>query len=272
MVKKVISEQCIAAGTAFQLLTRIPIPIALPFTPQVLARSVVYYPPVGLVIGGIVTALACMLDGIVPSMPAAVIVLIVMTAMSGGLHVDGFMDTADGVLSNRPRERMLEIMKDSRVGAMGVLAAVLLFLFKFSALSTLLGGNPDWYEVAPLLAVSFGWSRMWMVAAMVLWPFARPNEGMASLFKEVRTRHVITAFIVQLVLVCGVAVVFEATLDWKLVLGLVIQAVLTAVVGSVVCGWLSRKLGGLTGDTYGALSEVIESGLIFAVMMMTVRG
>ncbi|REE94516.1 cobalamin-5'-phosphate synthase [Paenibacillus taihuensis] len=270
MVKQVIREQLIAAGTAFQLLTRIPIPAQLPFTPQVLARSVVYYPLAGLVIGSIVTALAWALDGIVPSMPAAVIVLIALTALSGGLHVDGFMDTADGVLSNRPRERMLEIMKDSRVGAMSVLAAVLLFLFKFSALGTLLDDGLDWSEVAPLLALSFGWSRMWIVAAMVLWPFARPNEGMASLFREVRAPHAVTALAVQLVLVCGVAVIFGDAADGKFLCALAAQAVITAILGSVVCGWLSRKLGGLTGDTYGAVSELIEACLIFAVMMMVV--
>ncbi|SEN36074.1 adenosylcobinamide-GDP ribazoletransferase [Paenibacillus sp. OV219] len=267
MVTKFMKDQLHAAGTAFQLLTRIPIPAALPFTPQVLATSVAYYPLAGLVIGSIVAALTWVLDGLVPSMPAAVIVLIAMTALSGGLHVDGFMDTADGVLSNRPRERMLEIMKDSRVGAMGVLAAVLLFLFKFSALYTLLAERPDWKAVAPLLALAFGWSRLWIVAAMVLWPFARPNEGMASLFKEVRLRHAAAALAVQLVIVCGVVVIFESAVDgiW---LTLLVEALVMAALGSIVCIWLSRKLGGLTGDTYGAVSEIIEAALIFVVMMM----
>ncbi|AZN40943.1 adenosylcobinamide-GDP ribazoletransferase [Paenibacillus albus] len=270
MAAKFMKDQLQAAGTAFQLLTRIPIPVALPFTPQILARSVAYYPLAGLVIGSIVTVIAWLLHGLVPSMPVAVIVLIVMTALSGGLHVDGFMDTADGVLSNRPRERMLEIMKDSRVGAMGVLAAVLLFLFKFSALCTLLAEQPDWETVAPLLALAFGWSRLWIVAAMVLWPFARPNEGMASLFKEVRLRHAAAALAVQLLLVCGAVVIF-GSVGAGIWLMLLVQAGVMAVLGSIVCSWLYRKLGGLTGDTYGAVSEIIEAGLIFAVMMMVAR-
>ena len=73
-----------------------------------------------------------------PTMPAAVLLLAIWVVLTGGLHLDGLMDTADGILSHRPREQMLEIMKDSRVGAMGVIVCVLHLLLKFSLLYTLL--------------------------------------------------------------------------------------------------------------------------------------
>ena len=124
MVLRFLSNQLQAAGAAFQLITRIPIPIMIPFVPQVLARSVVYYPLVGTVVGGITAAVGWFLFAYAPAMPAAVSSVILWALLSGALHLDGLMDTADGVLSHRSRDRMLEIMKDSRVGAMGVIAAV----------------------------------------------------------------------------------------------------------------------------------------------------
>ncbi|MFC5648517.1 adenosylcobinamide-GDP ribazoletransferase [Paenibacillus solisilvae] len=264
MALRFLSNQLQAAGAAFQLITRIPIPVLIPFTPPVLARSSVYYPLVGTVIGGILAGAGWLLFTYVPAMPAAVLLLILWAALSGALHLDGLMDTADGVLSHRSRERMLEIMKDSRVGAMGVIAAVFVLLFKFALLASLLG-QEMWLHTALYLAAACGWSRLWLVWAMIGWPMARPGEGMASMFAEVRVRHAAAATLVQLVLVLGIGLLLG--LAWGDVLNqLAVQAGLTLITGSVVSGWLCRKLGGLTGDTYGALNEVIESVLLFAAL------
>ncbi|WP_219836749.1 adenosylcobinamide-GDP ribazoletransferase [Paenibacillus sp. R14(2021)] len=266
MVMGFLKQQLQAAGAAFQLLTRIPVPAAIPFTPQMLARSVVYYPLVGAVIGGIVAAAGWLMDGRVPPMPSAVILLFLWLLLSGGLHLDGLMDTADGVLSHRKRERMLEIMKDSRVGAMGVLAAVMLLLFKFSTLSTWLDGWTNWPTAAPLLALACGLSRLWLVFAMVCWPFARPDEGLASLFKEVRPQHAAASFILQLVLTALCFLLFPS-LNAAGLCTIMLMAGLALITGALLSVWLTRKLGGLTGDTYGASVEIIEAVLLFALML-----
>lgn len=97
------------------------------------------------------------------------------------------MDSADALLSYRSRERMLEIMKDSRVGAMGVLACVLLLLLKAALLAAFIEGG-TYYEL-PLLLLPPVWSRWYMVRAMARYPVARGNEGLAASFAELPPRQ-----------------------------------------------------------------------------------
>ncbi|RAP76873.1 adenosylcobinamide-GDP ribazoletransferase [Paenibacillus montanisoli] len=265
-----MKEQLQAAGTAFQLLTRIPIPVAIPFTPEMLARSVVYYPVVGAVIGGIVAGAGWLLHGAMPAMPAAVILLLIWLALSGGLHMDGLMDTADGVLSYRSREKMLAIMKDSRVGAMGVLAAAAVLLLKFSVLTAMMEAPAlEWRFAMPLTMLACAWSRLWIVIAMKGWPLARPDEGMASMFQSVRIRHTAWAigFQMAMIAVIGLAIPGLANETGPLLLAL---AGITIAAGTLLSVWLTRKLGGLTGDTYGAMTELIESMLLFSLMVVLV--
>ncbi|MCZ4151790.1 adenosylcobinamide-GDP ribazoletransferase, partial [Escherichia coli] len=100
-----------------------------------LRESVVYYPLVGAAIGLAVWLGGALFGTVLPALPAAVLTLTLWVWLTGGLHLDGWMDTADGLLSYRSRERMLEIMKDSRVGAMGVIACVLLLMMKAALLA-----------------------------------------------------------------------------------------------------------------------------------------
>lgn len=266
MVMGFLKRELQAAGAAFQLLTRIPVPASIPFTPELLARSVVYYPLVGAVIGGIVAAAGAWLDGGVPAMPAAVLLMAVWMLLSGGLHMDGLMDTADGVLSHRSRERMLEIMKDSRVGAMGVIAAVVILLFKFAVLDTWLDEGRDWLAEAPLFALACGLSRLWVVIAMAGWPFARPNEGLAAMFRNVRWRHAAGAAAMQAVLTAVCLLSFpEASFGW--LAGVALPAGIMIAAGCGLSAWLTRRLGGLTGDTYGAMTELLEAALLFAMIV-----
>ncbi|UVI32602.1 adenosylcobinamide-GDP ribazoletransferase [Paenibacillus spongiae] len=255
-----------AVGSAFQLLTRIPVPVNIPFTPQVLARSTVCYPVVGLVIGGITASSGWLLESYVPAMPAAVIILLLWVALSGALHLDGLMDTADGVLSHRSRERMLEIMKDSRVGAMGVIAAAGLLLFKFAVLSELLLTDGFHHGAVPLLTAACVWSRTWMIAAIAIWPQARKNEGLGALFAGVTTKHLASGTMLHAIILVALFKLYGYS--WT-VTGLLLGggAAITLVTGLIMAIWLSRKLGGLTGDTYGAMNEVLECMLLFAAMM-----
>ncbi|QYR19684.1 adenosylcobinamide-GDP ribazoletransferase [Paenibacillus sp. sptzw28] len=264
MVLRSVREQLQAAGAALQLMTRLPVPVQIPFKPLILARSVVYYPLVGAIIGLIAAGAGWLLSLAVPPLPAVVIVLIVWTGLSGALHLDGLMDTADGVLSHRPRERMLEIMKDSRVGAMGVMAAVFLLLLKFAVLATLFE-RQNWPSLMPVIAAACAWSRLWIVCSMAWWPFARPKEGLASMFAGVRARHAGMALAMQALVVIVLGLAFGQL--WSdLWLWALVQAAVTLLSGMVLSRWLNRKLGGLTGDTYGAMNEIIETLLLFAAL------
>ena len=117
---------------AIQFLTVIPFPKSFTGGEKELARCMPFFPVVGLLIGIIIAAFDHVMGLIFPPLPANVMTVIAMTVISGGLHMDGLADTADGFFSARPRERVLEIMRDSRTGVMGVLAVVFVIVLKVS--------------------------------------------------------------------------------------------------------------------------------------------
>ncbi|MGO4500726.1 adenosylcobinamide-GDP ribazoletransferase [Paenibacillus sp. 2RAB27] len=258
-----------ACVAAFQFLTRLPIPVQIDYTERVFQRSSMFYPLVGFVIGLLLMVAGAGLSYVLPTMPASILLLAIWVILTGGLHLDGLMDTADGILSHRPREQMLEIMKDSRVGAMGVIVCVLHLLLKFSLIYTML----DTYQAGDrgslllLLAIVPIWSRWFMVAAIRMWPYARPNSGLGSLFRGVNSKHVTISLVVALLTttLCICTANPISLPSWSIVLGFM---AITTLVGSGIAAYISSKLGGLTGDTYGALNELLESVLLLAVIII----
>lgn len=266
-----------AAAAAFQFLSRFPIRREIPFTPEVQQRSVVFYPLVGGVIGLTVALLGWGLSLALPVFPASVITLTVWVGLTGGLHLDGWMDSADALLSHRSRERMLEIMKDSRVGAMGVIACTLLLLLKASLIQSIfeLSGGV-WKQEALLLVLAPVWSRWFMVHAMYRWPVARGSEGLAALFSGLsnlrRLQAGLMAVLVTLVVIVTLGLVTDSTQLWISGLSaLVLAPFLTWLIGAAVAGRMSRRLGGLTGDTYGALNELLEAAILLFVVLLLQR-
>ncbi|NOU75162.1 adenosylcobinamide-GDP ribazoletransferase [Paenibacillus sp. LMG 31458] len=261
---------CIAA---FQFLTRLPIPVQIDYTDRVFQRSVIFYPLAGFVIGLLLLLADEGLSLVLPAMPAAVLLLGFWVVLTGGLHLDGLMDTADGILSHRPREQMLEIMKDSRVGAMGVIVCVLHLLLKFSLLYTLLGTG-GMGGVYFLLAIVPIWSRWFMVAAIQGWPYARQSSGLGSFFRGVTKWHVTMSGLVALFATTLLVAVFStwladpSVISFSLIYDLTIIfsfAIGTSLIGWLLATYISRKLGGLTGDTYGALNELLETLLLLGI-------
>lgn len=252
-----------ACASAFQFLTRLPVRMKLDYTDELFRRSTVYYPFVGLVLGAMLAGAGWLLELLLPPAPASVIVLGLWVAITGALHLDGLMDSADGLLSHRSRERMLEIMKDSRVGAMGVVAGVLLLLMKFSLLVTIAAYSDRWLAfliVAPL------WGRWFIVWAIAGWPYAREGQGLGSLFASV-TRSQAGAATLWAIGGC-LAVLLAFRFPWWEALGYTAGlAVIAGAIGYLLARTMARKLGGLTGDTYGALVELLEcAALLFAVV------
>lgn len=265
---------CIAA---FQFLTRLPIPVQINYTDRVFQRSVIFYPLAGFVIGLLLLLAGEGLSLVLPAMPAAVLLLGFWVVLTGGLHLDGLMDTADGILSHRPREQMLEIMKDSRVGAMGVIVCVIHLLLKFSLLYTLLD-TAGMGGACFLLAIVPIWSRWFMVAAIHGWPYARRDSGLGSFFRGVTKWHVTLSSLVALFTTTLFIEIFStwladsSVISYSLIYGLTI--LFSFATGTILIGWLlatyiSRKLGGLTGDTYGALNELLETLLLLGITIFT---
>lgn len=162
--------------TAFQFLTRIHLVTQSDWSPEGFGRSVKYFPLVGGIIGLLLAAVAYAVQyyggNQVPVHVLAAGLIFLEVLITGGLHCDGFMDTIDGVFSGRSRERMLEIMKDSRVGAFGAIAFSLLVLVKYSLYLDI---KPAFLPVACLAMPVV--SRMAVVLAITLFPYAR-KEGL----------------------------------------------------------------------------------------------
>ncbi|WP_127485442.1 adenosylcobinamide-GDP ribazoletransferase [Paenibacillus ehimensis] len=265
-----------ACAAAFQFLTRLPVPVKLDYNDALFRRSVVFYPLVGLVLGLITAAAGLLLANVLSPLPAAVLLLGIWVMLTGALHLDGLMDTADGILSYRSRERMLEIMKDSRVGAMGVIAAVLVLLLKWSLLTELLpaaaaGGQGNLWILLALVPL---WSRWYVVVAIACWPYARQSgSGMGGFFRGVGAGHAAGSGLVALLLSFCVAAAGEAfgglSLPFWHMVGIVaILLAVTVGAGVLMSVSIHRKLGGLTGDTYGAMNELLEAALLLALVLI----
>ena len=232
-----------ALGWSF--LTAFPAP-AVDATPNVLAAALASFPLVGATIGAGLGGVGLILDRVLPPAPVAVFVVALSVLVTGGLHLDGLMDTADGVFGGRSVERRLEIMRDSRVGAFGVGAGVATLLGQYSCLGELT-------SVARLtgLIAALTMARWAIVLSMVWFPSAR-QTGLGATFQQACSRRTAVGATALAALI-GLA---NGTNGF---LALVGTALVTAGIGS----FLTRRLGGLTGDCYGAIAVVVETLVLY---------
>ncbi|MGM0834052.1 adenosylcobinamide-GDP ribazoletransferase [Halomonas qinghailakensis] len=234
---------------ALQFLTRIPLPVACPWTPATRRWAIRAYPLVGLLIGSVLVLNALLLNFIgAPTPITALLLLSLWVALSGGLHLDGVMDLADALGSNQPLERRWEIMKDAQIGSFGILALLFLMAWKGVLLWALLAYQaPLWW----LLAVP-ALGRFAGVALLVLTPCAQ-SKGLAwSWQQSLSPRDVGYALLPLLLLV----VVFPGLIAWGLVIVVWVAFARKA---------LLRLFNGINGDMVGA---TIEGGELWLLVLM----
>jgi adenosylcobinamide-GDP ribazoletransferase len=240
-----------------QFLTRIPINADLKATEEDFSKGVVYFPIVGLIIGAfnlmVLVAASKLLGGIFP----VVCCLLAGTAITGGFHVDGLADTCDGIFSSRTRDRMLEIMRDSRIGSNGTIAIVFDYLLRLSLLA-MLSGKALYLAVllSPVAAKTI------MVLLMKNSVYARSGPGLGGLYLEKQTMKatIVAAFI-------GIGILTGFMGIWGV----------QAFVGCMAISFFYRsfiysKLQGMTGDTLGAANELLEVSFILIAAVMAGRG
>lgn len=236
---------------AVVFLTVLPLPDA-DLTGDDFARASLWFPAVGLVLGAVLAITYVGLARLAPASVGAALLLLTWTVLTGGLHLDGFVDCADALPAAVPVERRLELLEDVHVGAYGVVATALLFLVQWSCLQAL-WATP--FAVGSLVTAPVA-GRALIVWAQVGWPYAR-REGMGHLVpSEAYDRLAALLWLAGAALLGG-----RATL---------VAAAGTLVVVHGIAAWMARRLGGgLTGDAYGALCVTGETTVLVIMSMFT---
>lgn len=238
---------------ALQFLTRLPCPDTPHGDPRLLGRSALFYPLVGVVIGLPLYGIAW-LSGL-PDSPAdysaifAAIILSLWAAITGALHLDGLGDSADAWLGGGDnRQRCFEIMQDPRSGTAAVVSIILLLLLKFVALDALLTQQQYW----PLLfAPVIG--RASVLALLLCTPNARADGFSATVSNYLpRTMTIIV------IAISAVLIMFFAPLSGSIAL------LVAALFAYLLRQLMMQRLGGATGDTCGAVVEVVEASVLLS--------
>jgi len=210
--------------------------------------SLSYFPLVGLVLGVILLGLNWGLTLILPSSVVTALIVAALVILTGAHHLDGLMDTCDGVVAGKSREERLAIMSDSKVGAFGIVGAFLLLLLKYVSLSAA--------PLLPALLLMPVLSRWMMVGTIFTFPYAK-TSGMGLAFKQgAKWSRFVSATVIALVITVVVlqlqALVLMSAL-WLFIFGL--------------ASYLRSRLGGLTGDNYGAINEIAEVLVLLLIIL-----
>ncbi len=225
--------------TAFLLLTTLPIPLPSAWKPGDSGRAAGWFSPVGLVIGLLVAGIHRLTGLFLPPLVGGALTLIAWVALTGGLHLDGLADCADGLLYPGTPEKRLEIMKDPRLGAFGGIGLALALLLKFSALASL---SP---AALPGLLLATSLAR-WCILPAGLLPLARPGGMGADFAAGLRKSSLFWGGLIPL----GLAFLT----GWRGGLAAAF-GVLTAL---GVLSLAKKRLGGITGDVLGLVVESVE--------------
>jgi adenosylcobinamide-GDP ribazoletransferase len=227
--------------SALTLLTIIPVPGRWRQTTHSPGKSLAWFPAIGLLLGVILAAVLYLARAILPDQATAALVVALWAGLTGALHLEALADCGDGLAATASPERRQEIMHDPHVGAFGVVAVVLVLLVKFAAIASL--RDLGFLVLSPMLA-------RWAMVLAATFPLAR-NTGMAVLFRDGFGRW-------QLLSATVWAALGSAAFGWR---GLVAFVMACTVV--LLFAQLARnRLGGLNGDVYGAIGEVVEAVIL----------
>lgn len=222
-----------------------------------------FLPAVGLLIGSLLALLALALDSVLTGGPfgwtlKAAVLAVFWLLITGGIHFDGLMDTADGIFSHRDQARTLEIMADSRVGNFGAMTGWCVLLLKFAALWSLC--SPSYWMILLLVPAWARWCETYTIGAF---PYLKA-QGMGKIWHDTTSfpRDPLLAAIPPLVATAFLHYQHSSLIP-------VLIALFTISAGLSLSYWLNRRLKGQTGDTYGACVEIAETGGLFLFAVAT---
>lgn len=240
---------------AVTFLTRLPVSRLLPLgaapSGAQLGAAVGFFPWVGALIGGLLWAFHELVEGSLATTLTGLGLVAISASLSGGLHLDGLADLFDAAGGGRGnRERMLQIMRDPRIGAHGACALVLLLLGKVLASAELVRSGPAAaLFLAPICA------RLGASIAICTFPYARPDGLGRSFHDHARARDVAIGAVAA-----GLALVLAGS-------ALIVPAIVSLVATVSVALWAKHRLGGLTGDVHGAAIELAELALLITATL-----
>jgi len=207
---------------------------------------VVHFPLVGFLIGGLLIGVDWVGALIFPAFIRCTVDILFLAAVTGALHLDGLADSSDGLFSHRPRNRALEIMKDPRVGVMGAIAVVFCVLLKIGAINGISETQIWlWLLLAPALA------RSSQVIGLVVMKDVREGGGIGSPLYQKGNYRILLPCLIPL----AIPFLFHFRTG---ILALIVFASST----TILLIYFHYRIGGMTGDTFGAMTEIVETLLL----------
>ena len=245
MIKNILSDFLLMV----QFMTRLPVNLSLPCESRNFKRGASMLPLVGLIIGGLQWVVFFLAVKALPLKAAAALVVLLGVLLTGALHIDGLGDTCDGFYAFKGREKIIEIMKDSRIGTYACLAIVFDILLKYSGIASLPSLNKGMIIIAvPVI------SRATQVLLFSIGNTAK-STGSGNLFiGNVGKSEALIALAMAMLIAAPLLGIKVASL-------LFIAAIAVTLCFNYYC---DKKIGGLTGDTLGANNELVE----FVVLIM----
>jgi adenosylcobinamide-GDP ribazoletransferase len=249
-----VAREVVLALAAVQYFTRIPVPAFVGHSQEALNSAARYFPLVGLLVGGVAAGVLWLAGQVFPAVVAVLLSTAVSAWITGAFHEDGLADSVDGLGGGFTRERVLEIMRDSRIGTYGALTLLLVVAIKAATLASL-----PLETAAVLLVVGHTVSRAAAVFLMYTLPYVREDASKAKpLVQEISTATITIALAIGSGVLAGLAA-------FELAQALTIAATVTAV----ALYWrrlLARRLGGYTGDCLGAAQQLTEAAAYLAAL------
>ena len=250
---KFLRAELHAVAAAVMFFTRVPVPAGWGGKPEDLQRAAAYFPLVGWLVGGVAGLTWWLAVQVWPPLVASGLSLATTLLLTGAFHEDGFADVCDGFGGGYTKERVLEIMRDSRVGAFGAIGVVMMLGLKWHSVAVL---PPT--LVPALLVAAHVLSRTVSVSLMTGLDYVRADAAKA---KPLATQLGGARLLVVLVTGAAALVLLPMRLGWVLIPLLVTQVLLSI--------WFKRRIGGYTGDCLGAAQQVAE--VIFYLTVLALR-
>ncbi|MCF8070285.1 MAG: adenosylcobinamide-GDP ribazoletransferase [Desulfobacterales bacterium] len=225
---------------ALQFITILPLGKPVKFDP---VGMIPFFPIVGLIVGGLLTLFDMGASRIWPMPVVAVLDVVLIIAITGAFHLDGLGDAADGLFSHRPKEKALEIMKDSRMGAMGLVAVICGLAIKWGGIASI--HENRWL----LLLLIPAYARSTMLFGIRSLPYGRPEGGTGhSLFDNKLKNSAFPGILLPIGL--------SFLMDWQFALWL---NFIFIVITFIIIHYYKKKMGCITGDMLGAMTEASEA-------------